>query len=215
MPRPSVLIVDDHAAFRGAARDVLVRSRFRRGRRSRRWRGRAPRRRAICTGSRGPRCANGRGSMASRCRGDSSRPRDRRLWSSCPPPRPPTTGVGSTKAVRSDSSPNRTSRGIRCTRSSEVSVEGSVMNTRGTRVVAAMVTIAALVAAGSSAPGAASTAPAGPTAAPAVIGRCHAGTTPRGLSARLLDDCHHRRPTCRPEGSPAKGTLARTPERSR
>jgi DNA-binding NarL/FixJ family response regulator len=28
MPRPSVLIVDDHAAFRGAARDVLVRSGF-------------------------------------------------------------------------------------------------------------------------------------------------------------------------------------------
>ena len=28
MPRPSVLIVDDHAAFRSAARDVLVRSGF-------------------------------------------------------------------------------------------------------------------------------------------------------------------------------------------
>ena len=28
MPRPSVLIVDDHAAFRGAARDVLSRSGF-------------------------------------------------------------------------------------------------------------------------------------------------------------------------------------------
>jgi hypothetical protein len=55
------------------------------------------------------------------------------------------------------------------------------MNTSGTRVVATLVTVAAMVAACSSAPGAASTAPVDPTPAPAASVAASSGALPVGF----------------------------------